>query len=207
MGALGEGELRVAAQSFVKKPVVVEAMPWAVPITVGDLMQWGAVVRVLEPREGVVYRMVEAQEIIPGSAWEQYQAGMPGVLQVYVAPEQSWVTCPAGHWVVRGVKGEFYPVHPEVFEATYEPAGLVEAAVYAGDREAVARMRKAVEVVGTALQWLELYHRRLDWVRGTELYGSEGAEAQRYESPLTARVREAREAVDAILLSGITAVR
>ena len=28
-----------------------------------------------------------------------------------------------GWWVVKGVKGEFYPVRPDIFEATYEPAG------------------------------------------------------------------------------------
>lgn len=25
-------------------------------------------------------------------------------------------------WVIRGVKGEFYPCKPDIFEATYEPA-------------------------------------------------------------------------------------
>ena len=24
-------------------------------------------------------------------------------------------------WVVMGIKGEFYPVKPDIFEATYEP--------------------------------------------------------------------------------------
>ncbi len=28
-----------------------------------------------------------------------------------------------GDWVIRGVKGEFYPCKPDIFEATYEPAG------------------------------------------------------------------------------------
>lgn len=27
-----------------------------------------------------------------------------------------------GDWIVRGVKGEFYPVKPDIFAATYEPA-------------------------------------------------------------------------------------
>lgn len=27
-----------------------------------------------------------------------------------------------GDMIVRGVKGEFYPVKPDIFEATYEPA-------------------------------------------------------------------------------------
>lgn len=27
-----------------------------------------------------------------------------------------------GDWVIKGVKGEFYPCKPDVFAATYEPA-------------------------------------------------------------------------------------
>jgi len=27
-----------------------------------------------------------------------------------------------GDWVIRGVKGEFYPCKPDIFAATYEPA-------------------------------------------------------------------------------------
>jgi len=27
----------------------------------------------------------------------------------------------SGDWVIRGVRGEFYPCKPDIFEATYEP--------------------------------------------------------------------------------------
>ena len=27
-----------------------------------------------------------------------------------------------GDWIIKGVKGEFYPCKPDIFEATYEPA-------------------------------------------------------------------------------------
>lgn len=27
-----------------------------------------------------------------------------------------------GDWIIRGVKGEFYPCRPDIFAATYEPA-------------------------------------------------------------------------------------
>lgn len=27
-----------------------------------------------------------------------------------------------GDWIVKGIQGEFYPVKPDIFEATYEPA-------------------------------------------------------------------------------------
>jgi hypothetical protein len=28
-----------------------------------------------------------------------------------------------GDWIIRGVQGEFYPCKPDIFDATYEPAG------------------------------------------------------------------------------------
>lgn len=28
-----------------------------------------------------------------------------------------------GDWIIEGVKGEFYPCKPDIFEMTYEPAG------------------------------------------------------------------------------------
>jgi hypothetical protein len=29
-------------------------------------------------------------------------------------------TCPVGHWVIRGLKGEFYGCDPDIFEQSYE---------------------------------------------------------------------------------------
>ena len=31
------------------------------------------------------------------------------------------MTTSPGDWIIKGVKGEFYPCKPDVFEATYEP--------------------------------------------------------------------------------------
>lgn len=31
------------------------------------------------------------------------------------------ITASLGDWIIRGVKGEFYPCKPDIFEATYEP--------------------------------------------------------------------------------------
>lgn len=28
-----------------------------------------------------------------------------------------------GDWIIRGIKGELYPCKPDIFAATYEPAG------------------------------------------------------------------------------------
>ena len=35
-------------------------------------------------------------------------------------PEGGHVVCP-GDWIIKGVKGEFYPCKPDIFELTYEP--------------------------------------------------------------------------------------
>jgi len=31
------------------------------------------------------------------------------------------MTASLGDWIIRGVKGEFYPCKPDIFNATYEP--------------------------------------------------------------------------------------
>jgi hypothetical protein len=31
-----------------------------------------------------------------------------------------------GDWIIRGIKGEFYPCKPDIFEATYEPVETSE---------------------------------------------------------------------------------
>ena len=34
---------------------------------------------------------------------------------------EGWSTASKGDWIIRGVKGEYYPCKPDVFEITYEP--------------------------------------------------------------------------------------
>lgn len=45
-----------------------------------------------------------------------------------------------GDYIIQGVKGEIYPCKPDIFEATYEPAGEVVAL-----QAENARLREAVE--------------------------------------------------------------
>lgn len=42
--------------------------------------------------------------------------------QVFDRLHSTWVGVKAGQWVLRGVKGEFYPCDAEVLAETYEPA-------------------------------------------------------------------------------------
>ena len=32
------------------------------------------------------------------------------------------MTASENDWIIKGIKGEFYPCKPDIFEATYEPA-------------------------------------------------------------------------------------
>lgn len=41
-------------------------------------------------------------------------------LKVYNDLEEQWLNVPAGHWLVKGLKGEFYPCEPGAMEMKYE---------------------------------------------------------------------------------------
>ncbi|MFF0816611.1 hypothetical protein ACFYVR_15890 [Rhodococcus sp. NPDC003318] len=97
-------EDEVSPKTFRKKPVEIEAM------------QWDGAVRPHLPiaswirENGGVYRWS------PSLGGRQY-------LQIETL--EGVMTCSPGDWVIRGVKGEFYPCKPDIFEATYEEVSHV----------------------------------------------------------------------------------
>lgn len=84
--------------SFRKKPVVIEARQWepSSPRTSGTLAGWLMT-------NGVDFEIVKDNKL--------------SIITLEGAMEAS-----PGDWIIRGVKGEFYPCKPDIFEATYEPA-------------------------------------------------------------------------------------
>lgn len=54
-------------------------------------------------------------------AYVSYDYRDDKAIQLWNILENCWVRCPAGHWIIKGVKGEIYPCDQEVFEQTYEP--------------------------------------------------------------------------------------
>lgn len=40
---------------------------------------------------------------------------------IYIVTPEGTMEAHMGWWIIKGVKGEFYPCRPDVFEATYEP--------------------------------------------------------------------------------------
>jgi len=82
--------------NFRKKPVVIEAVRWTganVDEVLGFILAKGSV-----RRDGATSSVL------------------------FIDTLEGTMRADAGDWIIRGIKGEFYPCKPDIFEATYEPA-------------------------------------------------------------------------------------
>jgi hypothetical protein len=66
-----------------------------------------------------------------------------------------------GDWIIKGVKGEFYPCKPDIFAATYEPAALTDPrqpseAPVTADEKLMNRDREAIAEILFGLKCPEL---------------------------------------------------
>lgn len=84
---------------FRKKPVVVEAFQWKGSFT--DLNAW---------LDGLGYQEDEDPAI---------QENKDLTLTIFALEGEE--TALLNDWIVRGIVGEFYPIKPDIFEATYGP--------------------------------------------------------------------------------------
>ena len=77
---------------------------------------------------------IEAREFVPEQAeaiayWcsgrirEEEKASDPSDVAIFldIPTLEGTMTANRGDWVIRGVKGEFYPCKPDIFDQTYEP--------------------------------------------------------------------------------------
>lgn len=91
----------MAAQTYRKKPVEVEAMQFDGTVASGLAIEaWAS---------GATPRM-------PPSAW-LYQ-DVPRA--IYIDTLEGVMAASEGDWIIKGVAGEFYPCKPDIFAATYE---------------------------------------------------------------------------------------
>jgi hypothetical protein len=88
-------------KQFRKKPVVIEAMLWNGSNEGADdeVAGW-----ILDNDHDCAARRPDND-----APWSLYISTLEGEMQA--SP---------GDWIIKGVKGEFYPVKPDIFEATYE---------------------------------------------------------------------------------------
>lgn len=90
------------ATKYRKKPVEIEAVQW----TGGNwyyLREW------TDSRFDVL-------------AEEDRDEDPEATAQVFDELHSTWVLVYDGDWIIKGIKGEFYPCRDEVFEETYEVA-------------------------------------------------------------------------------------
>jgi hypothetical protein len=85
---------------FRKKPVVIEARQFETNNEAGDK------------------NMNELVEWIRKHYGSAYHDGTDIFIQTLEGEHKATVK----DWIIRGVKGEFYPCKPDIFEETYEPA-------------------------------------------------------------------------------------
>ena len=94
------------SEKYRKKPVVIEAHQW-------------------NPRE--------RPTALPDWLWDAI--GMTPELfnendgSIGIRTLEGTMIANPGDWIIRGVQGELYPCKPDIFAATYEPAGIPTAAL------------------------------------------------------------------------------
>jgi len=82
---------------FRKKPVVIEAMQFTGSFSNYDeIVEWSGV-------------------RFPANSDEAY-----GVVELFVETLEGEMKANQADWIIKGVKGEFYPCKPDIFDATYE---------------------------------------------------------------------------------------
>lgn len=80
---------------YRKKPVVIEAILWR-----GDKLE-------LE------------HFVTPGWLYGYSESGQPQINTLENSPGE-YLTATIGDYIIKGVKGEFYPCKPDIFEQTYD---------------------------------------------------------------------------------------
>ena len=78
---------------FKKKPVVIEAVRWT-----GD-----------KPSEAQIGALMGANIVLDANK------------AICIATLEGMMKADVGDWVIRGIKGEFYPCKNDIFTATYDP--------------------------------------------------------------------------------------
>lgn len=88
-------------KKYIKKPIPIEAVQW----TGGN-------------RAEIANFCNQAHFIYHDTAWK---AGVTGVfVQLVIHTLEGDMTANQGDWIIKGVRGEFYPCAKDIFETTYE---------------------------------------------------------------------------------------
>ena len=99
--ATSENQAGWQPQTFLKRPVAIEAFQWDGSIErATKIINWALA-------NGGTIRLVTWTD----DTWRLHVDTLEGVMKA------SW-----GDWIIKGVAGEFYPCKPDIFAATYDAA-------------------------------------------------------------------------------------
>lgn len=87
------------AKQYRKKPVIIEAVKWTGE-NVDEVLNHG--------NSG------------PAPSWGDDFKINTDAKTVEILTMEGTMSARIGDWIIRGIKGEFYPCKPDIFEATYE---------------------------------------------------------------------------------------
>lgn len=87
-------------QRYTKKPITIEAM------------------QVTDDNAEAIIRWIEESTGLMGGACLA-ESG------VYIETPEGTMSGLPGWWIIKGIKGEFYPCKPDIFAATYDPENTV----------------------------------------------------------------------------------
>jgi hypothetical protein len=71
---------------------------------------------VIEARQLTRENMPELMEWCGGMSWRSQGSAITGIM---ITTLEGYLHAAFGYWIIKGVKGEFYPCKPDIFEATY----------------------------------------------------------------------------------------
>jgi thiol-disulfide isomerase/thioredoxin len=115
---------------FRKKPVVIEAVQ----------LRWTTWCEVCEFLGDIISPANPAREIPAEQASDTCGEVGSFFIALTIPTLEGDHTALHGDWIIRGVKGEFYPCKPDIFAATYESVEDAEKAV--DGKRLLARQRE-----------------------------------------------------------------
>lgn len=154
---------------FRKRPLVIDAVRW----TGDNASEVTAFVGRRPDTSEDAFQLPDAS-----SQWDQ--------ARVWAEAEGCWMRCPVGHWVIRGIKGEFYPHEPAAFDLVYEPVDDV-----AGQPSQVRGPLVGASAV-VLREGRVLFGRRRG-AHGARTYAFPGGKVSPGEQPVDTVIRELRE--------------
>ncbi|WP_346921914.1 hypothetical protein [Glutamicibacter creatinolyticus] len=98
-------------QTYRKKPVEVEATQWD-----------GTGLDAIEVIKWLTAHNVSAEYLAPEAEWitpDGFKAPARPA-QIYISTLEGVMAATGGDYIIKGVRGEFYPCKPDIFEQTYE---------------------------------------------------------------------------------------